>query len=639
MKFRTHGKTTRAALRVIVQIALLLSFLLGDPAMASQALKLENVINARRDTISVVLDFPSGQHQEVVESIRTYWAEKANATGKELVLVSSDQASALKNPILYGTFAMRPDNPVFRAFDGTPLAIIEREAANFSGDIRAIIVGKNQYGIGFMAIFAATTPALLPDLHRFLEVGKSLIVASEAKVIQTQIFDNQFRTLIPDVKISDALGDADWFFKIVEEVHPHPLANLKPEEYLSLKKGALENLRKSAGDSGVVKASTLAWELAKVAASLKDGHTSVGLGPFQVDETDPSRVMLPFRLDYWLGDLRVGAASKEFVGLTDQRLVTIDGTDVNGFFTPILEVVPGETLQYKLTSFVRDQRTYWALLSPIHKDSMVVVTEHKEGEPESRVVPLLSLEDYDKLVPSSSKPGVSNQYTYYDKKRICYYRFDSFDYTDEQKQYIDDLFEELHSKEVEALLIDLRHNCGGNSKIGDYILDYLTSKPYRSSARMDVKLSKTLIERVKYYEKFEPLTGLTISRRSDPHTPEDRGLKFAGKLHVLIGPRTFSSACMFTAIVKDYGLGTLIGEETGCARQSFGETLNFKLPESELRFRVSCKLWFAPIPQPDDEYRGTVPDIPVNRRVLRAYPEAEDPVLEFALDQIRRQLD
>ena len=64
------------------------------------------------------------------------------------------------------------------------------------------------------------------------------------------------------------------------------------------------------------------------------------------------------------------------------------------------------------------------------------------------------------------------------------------------------------------------------------------------------------------------------------------------------------------------------------------EQLSVALPNSGLRLRVSCKQWFAPVPQPGDERRGTVPDVTVDDEVLEAYPAADDPVLALALDLI-----
>ena len=80
---------------------------------------------------------------------------------------------------------------------------------------------------------------------------------------------------------------------------------------------------------------------------------------------------------------------------------------------------------------------------------------------------------------------------------------------------------------------------------------------------MDIRLSELLFNTYEGYREFEGLTGMTISRHFRLEHPEDRGIRFGGKLYVLVEPGTFSSAGMFVAIVKDFQVGTLIGERPG----------------------------------------------------------------------------
>ena len=171
-------------------------------------------------------------------------------------------------------------------------------------------------------------------------------------------------------------------------------------------------------------------------------------------------------------------------------------------------------------------------------------------------------------------------------------------------------------------------------KLRDYILDHLTSKPYRMFSRMDVKLSKEVFEQGLYDNKFEELTGLTVTRRNSLKQPKDRGYRFKGRLFLLTGPYTFSSAAAFAAVVKDFKMGTIIGEETGSPRQCFGDALRFSLPHSGLMFNVSYKHFYAPMPKPDDDIHGTIPDIVVDEEMLSEYKDAEDPLLAFVLDYI-----
>jgi len=606
--------------------------------MSSQPLTIDHIIDTPGETLSIVVDFPLEEYPDLEKAIRTFWEKRAGTMGKEVRIVPSDKATGLSHPILYGTFTIRPDNPVFRAFDGTPLSIIENNTANFTGDIQGIIVGNNQFGNGFMVIFAATSPEQLADLHHFLDGSKSLIAVINGEIQESNIFDRQFRTLIPDLPIVDVLDDVDSFFTLLEEVHPHPLANLSPEDYISFKKEIRKNLQNVAAGRDSVKASIFALELAKVAASLKDGHTRIKLNSFTVDESNTSPHMLPFKLDYRFGVFEIKTASEQHADLMGRRLVTINGSEVIEVLSTILEIISGDTLPYKLASFIDNQRVYWSLLSPIAGDSIIVVTEAPEGKVESQAIPLLSLAEHDSLVPNLPQFQTTNLFRYFDNEQICYYRFDNFIHNDEQRQYVDKLFQDLRSKNTKALLIDLRYNEGGSSQFGDYLLNYLTSESYLLASRMDAKLSEALYNKYSDYRQFESLTGMTVSRRSEPRQPKDMGLKFNGKLFVLIGPRTFSSAGLFAAIVKDYNLGTLIGEETGGTRQHFGDPAHVTLPTSGLGISISCKLWFAPVVQIGDDHHGTIPDISVERSILATYIEADDPVFEFALDKIREKI-
>ena len=152
------------------------------------------------------------------------------------------------------------------------------------------------------------------------------------------------------------------------------------------------------------------------------------------------------------------------------------------------------------------------------------------------------------------------------------------------------------------------------------------------TARVDLKLSDHLY--AQNGTVHEDLKGLTTTERVAAKKPNDRGMRFNGNLCVLTGQSTYSSAHMFASAVKDYALGTLIGEETGETRLWFGEVLIKDLPNSGLRFNVSCKQWFAPIPQFDDELRGTVPNVSVDEEVFEKYADSDDPISSFAMGYI-----
>jgi len=89
--------------------------------------------------------------------------------------------------------------------------------------------------------------------------------------------------------------------------------------------------------------------------------------------------------------------------------------------------------------------------------------------------------------------------------------------------------------------------------------------------------------------------------------------------------------------VKDYQIATIIGEETGGLRQSYGDILNFSMPRSGIGFGVSYKCFYAPIPKPGDDIQGTVPDIAPDDKALAAFADNNDPLVSFVLDMVENQ--
>jgi C-terminal processing protease CtpA/Prc len=90
---------------------------------------------------------------------------------------------------------------------------------------------------------------------------------------------------------------------------------------------------------------------------------------------------------------------------------------------------------------------------------------------------------------------------------------------------------------------------------------------------------------------------------------------------------------MFLTQIKDNGLATIVGEETGEPGCHSGEMSMFTLPNSRLRASFSSKDWIRPAGCRDQS--GAVPDVPV-RRTVTDYIMGRDTALETALNLIKR---
>ncbi|MFQ5605083.1 MAG: hypothetical protein ACE5HS_17605 [bacterium] len=56
--------------------------------------------------------------------------------------------------------------------------------------------------------------------------------------------------------------------------------------------------------------------------------------------------------------------------------------------------------------------------------------------------------------------------------------------------FLQETFDEKQRRPIQGLIIDLHKSGGGATSLGHTLLSYITDKPYRMIARMEVKVSK-----------------------------------------------------------------------------------------------------------------------------------------------------
>jgi len=141
-------------------------------------------------------------------------------------------------------------------------------------------------------------------------------------------------------------------------------------------------------------------------------------------------------------------------------------------------------------------------------------------------------------------------------------------------------FADSHS--VERVVVDLRFNAGGDSRV-----------------------VKPLIQGLK----------------------KRRSLCAQGHLYALIGPVTYSSGMMAAMDFKDELHAILVGEPTGGKPNGFGEVKRATLPNSNLAIYYPTK-YFRPISDADPD--SIMPDIGVSLK-LEDFLSGRDPALEKAI--------
>jgi C-terminal processing protease CtpA/Prc len=216
------------------------------------------------------------------------------------------------------------------------------------------------------------------------------------------------------------------------------------------------------------------------------------------------------------------------------------------------------------------------------------------------------------------------------------------------RQDLDSAFRRFRADSARTLIVDVRTNGGGDSRLGDELLSHITSQPYRMESAKLWKMSAEYRAQIKSMvrpplnhlpiEKVHPIgrrlfsgpAGTIVRFEETAQAHDVREPRFDGPVCVLIGAGSFSSTVDLVDAIKTYNLATLIGEETGGRPNTFGEVYYFRTRATGFLVGVSSAS-FVRANGDTTDHRGVLPDIEVHRSAedVRA---GRDPVIDRARD-------
>lgn len=442
---------------------------------------------------------------------------------------------------------------------------------------------------------------------------------------------NPFR--MEHISLERARQDLDQLFVSFERVHPEISFYLGREGYAKLKENSHGELRSAADEREMISLRRFAAVLVRTAAAIGDGHTRIAW-KYVPDITHPARELPPFALGR-KDDLFyiIAAPDADMLG---KELLSINGVPIEGIAKDMLPYISGETDHYRQMGFARNLASWWILSGRFKGTPEVELSlKGKDGRTNVKRLAQLTVREYSsmgKLRPSSSAKNADLRL--FEKEKAAWLDYRGFDASKDALAELDRVFDRIKASGHKDLVIDIRNNGGGSTNAGEFIFARITDKPYRQISRMDLRISPESLRDDPALKKYRDRMGKNIRIDFPLEKPSEKPANFFdGRVTLLIGPETFSSAADFAVTFHDFKMGELIGEETGGIPSCFGEIAYMRLKNSGIDYTVSKKRFYGPLNKPGDDKHGVRPDIPLTEALLRPYKGS---VQAFVLDHLSR---
>jgi hypothetical protein len=444
-------------------------------------------------------------------------------------------------------------------------------------------------------------------------------------------------------------ADIDFLFSTLESIHPNLYA-YTPKDIIDKGKEKIFNeINKP------INRIDFFTKIAPLVAKLNDGHTNV-YSPYEeyYDYVQKGGLLFPFNLSYKEDKafiFRYYSSDSSFVRGTE--IISINKIPSNKIKDSIIQYKAGERYLFKLRLA---QNSLQSMLWYVYKFTGPFEIEYilpSIKTIERKTIVGVTNDTIQKIIKKESKNIVNYYYKYYSipEEKIGIIDFRAFADYDQFIIFLSKTFTKIKEENIKDLIIDIRNNGGGNSSLGDALLDYITDKPFSQFSKMEIKISPELKKYYKsyipWYIRWLPLQYFSSFGRKvwgtteggiaefpiDKETNKENTLRYHGNIYLLTGSGTFSSAVALSTAIKDYKIGTIIGEETGGLATSYGDIFPFDLPNTYIQVGVSHKRFVRP--NGEDDKRGVLPDYEVTQ-TKEDTDKNLDTVMEFTKNLIRK---
>ena len=400
----------------------------------------------------------------------------------------------------------------------------------------------------------------------------------------------------------------------IKEYHPLPLVDGKA--FASVEKQS-EILCHSLEHEGT--SSYFPMKLNKLLTLLHDAHT------FAMPKEE---AVYPFVIRYFEGSFYIYAIASTFPNCTGKIIKSINGKSIDTITDSLTECVPSENkIKACITgSCFFNQADFLRMIGVIKTEEIVCFTFSDGSEV---CIPSTSGRatcpyHHVTILPHPVTEKREEPFSYKIIGKICYMQFNSmidrFTYqlgcrmtntTINNKasqslplftDFLDEMWHEINMRKVSKLIVDMRYNGGGNSLLGNILLDFLgvsmnhirTFKSYLRASDFLQKCYPSLFVSKEYNKRM----GMLIKQEevvSNQFYDIPKTKKcFHGETIFIQGQNTFSSANYMLTLIKDNALFPIVGTPTSQSPTCYGDVLPVQLPFTKNCLCISHSYFLRP---------------------------------------------
>ena len=344
-------------------------------------------------------------------------------------------------------------------------------------------------------------------------------------------------------------------------------------------------------------------EMSRIIASIGDAHTTVKL---------PINYVLPLEFYWFKEGIYVVKALEEYKELEYSKVIEINNVSIDEVIEELTKIISHENKSYlkaNIVKYIQAVEILYGLMIIDNIENCTMKFKTLKGELKTKELNSINVAEYNSLINKINEEVVSENkarkecnedndplvgkiplyrnntnknywFKYLDKHKLLYFKYNSCKEDKENpiNDFINKIINFIEVNNIEKLVVDLRNNTGGDSRLLDPFINYIE---------------------------------------------ENEKINKHGNLFLVIGRETFSSAVLNAFSFKNNTNAILIGEATGGKPNCYGEIEKVNLPNSKFLITYSTEYYNL---VEDNSMESLFPDIDLEVSIYD-FINRNDPVM------------